>query len=1308
MTPPPDEQRPASASHADGDSVATLAAPLIVAIGASAGGLEAYRSFFSRMPADSGMAFVLVQHLAPDCHSMLAELVGRSTSMEVVQASDGDPILPDRVYVIPPDATLTIADGVLQVHTPAPPRQHRWPIDTFFSSLAQDRGECAVAVVLSGSGSDGARGLRMVKEYGGLTIAQAGFDHHAMSGMPASAAATGLVDHVLPVEEIPALLRAHAAHLRHTQDRKSPDGIREDLASHVQAITGLLRAEVGHDFGDYKEKTLVRRIQRRMQVLQLATVPEYITRLRHDPAEAETLFRELLIGVTSFFRDPPAFAALQAKVLPELLVDKGAADTLRAWVPGCSTGEEAYSIAIALREAMGDRRSAPKVQVFATDIDDRAIAIARSGRYRAPLAGITPEQQARWFVEDGEDLCVVKTIREMCIFSVHNAIKDPPFSQLDLVSCRNLLIYMNAELQQRLVRVFHYALRPGGYLMLGPSESLARNATLFSVVDKKHRLYARRADVAAIPTPVLRPLRDLSVMATRAPAGRARAQGGGDALDRGVQRVLEKYAPASVVIDSNYDILRFSGDTGRYLGPSSGAASLNLFGLLHKGLRGAARSAVKQAFSLQRTVVHDGLSVSQDAHKLPLRLIAAPLAESEGGKDLCVVAFQEIERAPADAGHASASESERVAALEHELEHTRQQLQAAIDQQETANEELMSANEEYQSVNEELQSSNEELETSKEEMQSINEELQTINAEIQSKNEQLGRVNSDLQNLMESTQIATLFLDTQLRVHGFTSGMADVFHLRDSDRGRPITEIATRVKYPELQEDVRQVVRTLAPVERVLRGRYGVPTYLLRVRPYRTVDNVIEGAVMTFIDITEREAQESERARLATIVEWSKDAIIGYTLDGIITNWKGGAERVLGYTAEQAVGKSLAMLLPLGAQEQWPALLAACTSPEGTMRFETTWQRQDGRAIAIDLSCSLIKDESGRVVMGSAIGRDVSERRSVERALRQSEMRLAAILEQTSMGLAQTDFQGRFELVNPRFCVIVGRTARELYRMRVQDIIHPDDLHEVLGTTRRLLVAQTHFDVEVRFLRPDGSAVWTSHSVTAMLDSDRRPQHLISAVLDITEQKLAMQHVELMLDELNHRVKNTLATVQAIALQTLAKAPDLEAFRTTFSARLLALSKTHNLLAADAWTGARLRDIVVGELEPYQRDGNSGASERVRIVGDEVLLSPKQALALSMAIHELATNAGKYGALSAPGGSVSVQWNVSDRDGDQTLQLRWTETGGPPVTPPERRGFGTRLITEGLAFELNGEATLAYEKTGVSCVINVPLSEAAS
>ena len=774
-----------------------------------------------------------------------------------------------------------------------------------------------------------------------------------------------------------------------------------------------------------------------------------------------------------------------------------------------------------------------------------------------------------------------------------------------------------------------------------------------------------------------------------------------DDIDRRVRGVLEKFSPAYVVIDANHEILRFSGDTGRYLGPSTGVAGLNLFSLLRRGLRGAARDLIRQALSQRRPVVREGLGIALDGVRQRLRLIAAPVGDTDATRGLYVLAFDELERASAEADTAdeSASADARVIAMARELEHTRLELQAAIDQQDISTEEL-------RSVNERLQASNAELEASKAEMQSINEALQTINAEILSKNESLSRLNSDLSNLMESTQIATLFLDPELRVTRFTSGVTAVFHLREGDRGRSILEIASRVSYPQLQEDVRHVLRTLGPVERVLRGSHGVPGYLLRVRPYRTIENVIEGAVLTFVDITEREAHEAERARLASIVEWSRDAIIGYTPDGTITSWNAGAERALGYPAAQILGRSLAVLLPGEAREHLQPLLEVCTRPDCAAQFETTWRHRNGTPIAIELSCAAVKDPAGAVVACSAIARDVSERRRAERALRQSEVRLHAILEQTSMGLAQTNFEGRFELVNPRFCEIVGRTARELYRMRAQEILHPDDVEKNIALVRSLLVERSHFDIDVRILRPDGGVVWTNHSVTAMLDVEGRPQHLISAVLDITQQKRASQHIELMLDELNHRVKNTLATVQAISQQTLAKSRSLDEFRVAFSARLMALSMTHNLLAADAWTGARLRDIVTAELAPYLREDDAAAGhDRARIEGEELLLTPKVALALSMAIHELATNASKYGALSSPAGRVTVQWQTRDEQGQCRLHLCWRESGGPPVAPPTRRGFGTRLITEGLTFELDGEASLDYAEAGLRCVIDVALSE---
>jgi len=898
---------------------------------------------------------------------------------------------------------------------------------------------------------------------------------------------------------------------------------------------------------------------------------------------------------------------------------------------------------------------------------------------------------------------VSKSIREMCIFSPHSAIKDPPFSQLDLISCRNLLIYMNAELQDRLVRTFHYALKPGGFLLLGPSEGLGRNSSLFSALDKKHRLYTRRNDGNAA-APIFPARRDAarSDAASRTVTATSRA-GAEDMIERSARRALEKYAPAYVVIDASHNVLRFSGETGRYLGPSSGAASLNLFGLLHKGLRGAVRAAVQQAFAERRTVVQDGLTVTVDGQRQPLRLIAEPLPDG----DLCVVAFNDvIERTP----HAAATGSGDASAggvghahlqqLEQELEITRTQLHSSIEQLETANEEMKSANEEYQSVNEELQSANEELETSKEEMQSINEELQTVNAELHSKNDTLLHLNSDLQNLLESTQIATMFLDTRLHVTNFTPPMTELFHLRDSDRGRPITDITARIQYPELHKDVKQVMRTLAVVERELRNPETGTIFLLRMRPYRTVDNMIDGVVLSFMDITDRKQQEYERGRLAAIVDSSKDAIIGHSLDGTITSWNAGAEFLFGYPTDRVLGQPLSMLLPPASVAHLGPLLSTCAQEQRTAETEMIWQRQDGAPMEVALTCSPVKDAAGRVISSSTIARDIGESARVGRALLASEQQLEAIIGQVAVGVAEVDRDGRFVVANARFCEIVGRSLKVLQTLRMLDITHPDDQAASTVLLQNLLGSGEPASIDKRYLRPDGATVWSNTNVSLLPDEGGHPR-VLAVALDITHRTRAAQHRELMLGELNHRVKNSLASVQAIALQTLASAPSLEAFKEGFMARLMALSNTHNLLAEDAWSGVSLRQIVLNELAPYQQDEPA----RTEIVGAPLQLTPKIALALGMTLHELTTNAIKHGALSVPEGRVAVHWKTRRIKGQPWLRLHWSEHDGPRVAAPIRRGFGSRLIADGLAFELDGKVALEFDPAGVTCTIDVPLPQ---
>ena len=568
---------------------------LVVGIGASAGGLAAFKTFLGNTPADTGMAFILVQHLDPHHKSLLVELLGAGASIPVVTADHGIAISGNCVFVIPPDATLTIKDGILQVVTPAPRYEKRRPIDTFFAALAEDCGDRAVAIVLSGAGSDGALGVRKIREHGGLTLAQAEFDHVAQMGMPQSAAATGMVDHVVPIEDMPGLLIHYQQHLGAVAERKDSNGTRTDARQHLAAITGLLRAGIDHDFSGYKENTLIRRIQRRMQALHIDEVPSYVERLKVDHGELEALFHELLIGVTQFFRDPDAFEALKSTALAPLVSSKAASEPIRIWVPGCATGEEVYSIAILLSEcvAEGHRTLSNDIKIFGTDIDGNAVAIARGGRYRQPVTGVSPERLERWFVKDGDHYRLRREIRELCAFSAHSIVKDPPFSRLDLISCRNVLIYLDTELQDRTMQTLHYALKPGGLLFLGTSESITRSAKHFAIVDEKHRIFERR-DTGELLWPLSRPsAAPLRPMPLPRPTRIDE-----DRIDRSVQRVMEHYAPAYFVIDRQHEILRFSGGEARhYLEPSAGAANLNLFSLLQKTLRPSVRAAVEQAIA---------------------------------------------------------------------------------------------------------------------------------------------------------------------------------------------------------------------------------------------------------------------------------------------------------------------------------------------------------------------------------------------------------------------------------------------------------------------------------------------------------------------------------------------------------------------------------------------------------------------------------------------------------------------------------------------------------------------------------------
>ena len=840
----------------------------IVGIGASAGGLAAIEAFFAAMPRDKavGAAFVLVQHLSPDHKSILIDLVKRYTSMPVLLVEDGIKVQPDRIYVIPPNRDMALLNGTLQLLEPGATRGLRLPIDFFFRSLAQDRKERAICIVLSGTGTDGSLGLKAVKGEGGMAMAQA-LDSAAYDGMPRSAILTGVVDYVLPPSKMPEQLLSYVARAF----RSRPEEIASPLPAatdFLQKIFLLLRAQTTHDFSLYKRNTVQRRVERRMAVAQIERIEDYVHYLRDTRLELDTLFRELLIGVTSFFRDPQAFESLRERVIGPHLSD-ASRESMRIWVPGCSTGEEAYSIAILIREDADPRKRGMPVQIFATDIDIVSIERARAGVYPDSIAAdVSTERLDRFFTKDESSYRIHKDIRDMVVFAKQDVLKDPPFSKLDLIACRNLLIYLDAEAQKMILPMFHYALNRNGHLLLGNSETVGEFSDIFAAEDKKWKLY-RKEGMASN-----RPQRG-SYLPPLAPAAPARwnhprldSEKPAAARDLAEQALLEGYIPSSVLINSELQVLYIHGRTGKYLEPASGDASLNLLTMARDGIRMELAAAVRTAAVQKVPVRYEGLKVKSNGDTSIVNLIVQPVTKPEAARGLLMVIFEDVTPAPfppeVEAPTGPKSEQERrLAALERELRSKEEYLKATIEELQTSNEELRSTNEEAQSANEELQSANEELETSREELQSLNEELLTVNNELQTKIELLSQASDDMNNLLSGTNIGTIFVDRQMKIKRFTAAATQISNFIKTDLGRPVGDIVSQlVGYDRLVEDTQAVLDTLIPKVMEVQVRGG-QWYQMKIQPYRTLQNVIEGAVLTFVEIT-REKELLESLRSAT------------------------------------------------------------------------------------------------------------------------------------------------------------------------------------------------------------------------------------------------------------------------------------------------------------------------------------------------------------------------------------------------------------------------------------------------------------
>ncbi len=1091
----------------------------VVGVGASAGGLEAFSELLTHLSADIPMAIVLVQHLDPKHPSLLTELLTRTTPMPVVQVRPGMRVEPAHIYVIPPDTTMTIADGVLHLTPRSPIRAPHMPVDTFLRSLAENLGDQAIGVVLSGSASDGAFGIKAVKAEGGVTFAQDP-ETAAYDGMPHAAIASGAVDFVLSPAAIAGELVRIGRH-PYLRDPAAPAVEAEPAAE--QALTQIyriLQQESGVDFRLYRQTTIRRRIARRMLVHKIDTLERYRRHLEGNRAEVQALFNDALINVTRFFRDAEAFEAAADAVASRLDHQRVYDQPIRAWVPGCATGEEAYSLAIVLLEAMEKTGTKPPFQIFGTDVSDVAVARARAGVYPSNIElDVSPARLRRFFTKLDGQYQIKKSLRELCVFARHNLIKDPPFSAVDVITCRNVLIYFDATVQRRIMSAFHYALRPTGVLMLGGSETVGPIGDAFTMLDKRHKVYGKKPGAARF---VLGPT-------TIEPARQAR-RGDHDGtavappeqerpridLQREIDRVLlGRYAPAGVLVNGAFEILQFRGHTSTYLEPAAGQASLNLIRMARPGLLMELREAMQAARKRGTAARREGIRVRQDGGFLTVNLEVLPIRAAVGETQYLVL----FENAPAARGArapAGRRPTPRVAhdraidRLQQELTSTKEFLQTIIEDREAANEELRSANEELQSGNEELQSTNEELETAKEELQSVNEELTTVNEELQHRNSELAVLNNDLNNLFDAVNIPTVILGGDLRIRRFTPASAKIFRLLPADVGRPLTAIRGDVEIPDLEQLCAEVIETTTPAAREVRDREG-GWHSVRIRPYRTADNTIEGVVLTAIDITavktSLEHVAAARDYAEAIVETTRTPLLVLDPSFRIRSANRAFYEMFQVSAEQTVNR---LLFDLGSG-QWdlPGLrgllddLLAHDTPFESFEVEHEFPSIGTRVMLLSARQIHRESETARTILLALD--DITVRRQAERELRASEeVRYRRLFETAMEGVVLIDADsGQVTTVNPAWTSLTGRGADAVVGRKVWELQAFDDADKVRALLRELQTREFVRYEDVVITRADGTQRHVELACNGYLLGGKKVLQCI--VRDITERVELLQ-----------------------------------------------------------------------------------------------------------------------------------------------------------------------------------------------------------
>jgi len=989
--------------------------PMLVAIGASAGGVEALQRLFRAMPVDTGMSFIVILHTVPDPESHLAEILQRQTRMPVTAVRNSSKLEVDHVYCLPSDREVELLDGEVHVTDRALNDERRLPIDLFFRSVASIYRERAITIILSGTGTDGSLGTGRVREEGGVIIVQdpgqAGY-----SRMPLSAIEQGSVDFILPLEHIPEKLVSLRRNAERIQLPNQEGPAAPSSENTLIEILALLRARTRHDFISYKRSTVLRRIERRMQITECEDLPSYLIHLRQHPEEVRGLLRDLLIRVTNFFRDPQSFQQIQSEILPRLFAEVKTGDAVRVWVPGCATGEEAYSHAIILSEYAETLTQTPSVQIFATDIDEQALAFGRNGLYLNTIAAdISPPRLRRFFTNEGSSYRVKRELREMVLFAPQNLLRDPPFSKLNLISCRNLMIYIDRKAQERVLETFHFALKPGGYLFLGSSESADGLSNGFGTIHKKARIFQRDASegLVKVPPSTAR-LGWATTLPLELPPPPSNVRGSSFAELH--YRMLEAFGPPSVLVDPDYEIVHISEHAGRYLQMPGGEPSRNILKVAHQDIRLELRSILIEA--TQAGEASRQISISLDDKETLVEVSARSLSGPTTLAGFSLIVFEEIEQrtlVPASKAVKTRDDTDTfLHKVEEQLRQTRDQLRVTVEEYETSNEELKASNEELQAMNEELRSASEELETGKEELQSLNEELSTVNSELKEKVEEVSRTNSDLQNLMASTRIATLFVDRALSVRRYTPSLQEIFNIIPTDIGRPLAHVTHTLASNGLVADVERVLHDLQTVEREVSttdGRW----YILRLLPYRTTDDKITGVVITFTDIQERKnAEEALRARedrLRLLVESSLDyAIMTLDAQGNFVSWNPAAESIFGYSTAEIIGRPFHTIFTSEDKAAGKDKMELNIAEREGKSLDERWHvRKDGSRLYLSGVLVLINDKSGKGF--AKIGRDLTAEHNAKTELAAAKEELELRVRERTGELASANSTLRNEVI---------------------------------------------------------------------------------------------------------------------------------------------------------------------------------------------------------------------------------------------------------------------------------------------------------